>query len=59
MLLGLKSIFKCLNPIIKKYIGSDVTIEKVCFDSKIFTFKLLKDLNEEFREGMTFKALLI
>ena len=52
-----ESIFKCLNPIIKKYIEfHDVTIETVCFDSKSFTFKLLKDLNEEFREGMTFEG---
>ena len=52
-----ESIFKCLNPIIDKYIEfHDVTIEKVCFDSKIFTFKLLKDLNEEFKEGMVFEG---
>jgi len=52
-----ESIFKCLNPIIQKYIEfHDVTIENVCFDSQVFTFKLLKDLNEEFREGMSFEG---
>ena len=52
-----ESIFKCLNPIIQKYIEfHDVTIESVCFDDKVFCFKLLKDLNEEFKEGMTFEG---
>ena len=52
-----ESIFKCLNPIIQKYIEfHDVTIENVCFDSQAFTFKLLKDINEEFKEGMSFEG---
>ena len=52
-----ESIFKCLNPIIQKYIEfHDVTIEAVSFDSKVFTFRLLKDLNEEFKEGMSFEG---
>ena len=52
-----ESIFKCLNPIIQKYIEfHDVTIDSVSFDSKVFTFKLLKVLNEEFREGMSFEG---
>ena len=52
-----ESIFKCLNPIIQKYIEfHDVTIETVSFDSKVFTFRLLKDLNEEFKEGMSFEG---
>lgn len=52
-----ESIFKCLHPLVKKYIEfHDVNIDQLDFEKRTFDFSLLKSLNEEFKEGMSFQG---